>query len=234
MPTKRLMDVLCATACLVVLCPLLAVVALAIWLDDRGPVIYRGQRVGRNGRPFFILKFRTMAAGAGQTRTSEITLRDDPRVTRVGRLLRVTKLDELPQLVNVVRGEMSLVGPRPEVPHYVAFYSAEQRAVLAVRPGITGPSQLRFRHEEALLDGHDPDWYYRSVLMPAKLALDLDYARHRSLGGDLKLVALTALAMLRPRQRAPIPTANEMAATTVTTTALRTDRSEVVARKRCR
>jgi lipopolysaccharide/colanic/teichoic acid biosynthesis glycosyltransferase len=131
----------------------------------------------------------------------EITVRNDPRVTPVGRVLRATKLDELPQLVNVLRGEMSLVGPRPESPRYVAHYTSHQRAVLAVRPGITGPAQIVYCHEERLLGGRDPELQYLTVVMPAKLALDLDYVRHHSLRRDVGIVVRTLFALIR----SPLP-----------------------------
>ncbi|HLW03733.1 MAG TPA: SDR family NAD(P)-dependent oxidoreductase [Ktedonobacterales bacterium] len=193
---KRCMDVGLAVGMLLAVMPLLLLIACAIVIDDRGPIIYRGQRVGRGGVPFSIMKFRTMRTR--QTMASQITLRHDPRVTRVGRLLRATKLDELPQLLNVLCGEMSLIGPRPEAPCYVSDYTPEQRAVLAVRPGITGAAQVFFRHEEHMLSGANPERYYRSVVMPAKLAIDLEYVRRRSLWLDLKILALTLVALVRP------------------------------------
>ncbi len=192
---KRFMDVSIAAALLLAAAPLFLLIMCAIWLDDPGPVIYRGQRVGRGGALFFIRKFRTMRVRQGMQ--SQITLRGDPRVTRVGRFLRATKLDELPQLLNVLRGEMSLVGPRPEAPCYVSDYTPEQRQVLTVRPGITGATQVLFRHEEQILTGADPERYYRSVVMPAKLTIDLEYVRHWSLWLDLKIMAHTLLALVR-------------------------------------
>ena len=193
---KRTVDVLAALLGLLVLAPVFALIACALLVGDRGPIIYRGTRTGRNGAPFQILKFRTMTASAPGG--GAITVSADPRVTPIGRVLRATKLDELPQLINILRGEMSLVGPRPEAPQYTVHYSPEQRQVLAVRPGLTGLSQVCFRHEEHLLAGPDPDTYYRTVLMPAKLALDLSYVRRQSLWFDLSLVALTLAALVRP------------------------------------
>jgi lipopolysaccharide/colanic/teichoic acid biosynthesis glycosyltransferase len=200
---KRVFDVVVAALLLVTLAPLLALLAGLVRLSGPGPVLYRGTRVGRDGRPFAMLKFRTMVDGAA--RGAAITIHGDTRVTRLGRVLRVTKLDELPQLINVLRGEMSLVGPRPEAPEYVAHYTPEQLGVLAVRPGITGLAQVRFRHEERLLYG--PDWeavYLRSVL-PAKLALDREYLRSRSFWRDLWIIALTlqALVVREPPPRMP-------------------------------
>src|SRR6185312_14421422 len=148
---KRFFDVIVAALLVLVLCPVLAIIACLIWSNEPGPVIHRGLRMGRNGRPFAVFKFRSMTLAPMPKQ--EITVSNDPRVTRVGRFLRATKLDELPQLFNVLRGEMSLVGPRPESPHYVAHYTAEQQQVLSVRPGITGAAQIYFPHEEELLDG---------------------------------------------------------------------------------
>lgn len=190
---KRMTDIVFAAIGLIVLAPLFIVIAAALWLDDHGPILHQGLRIGRGEHPFQMLKFRTMHVGGELG--SAITVAADTRVTRVGRVLRATKLDEIPQLINVLRGEMSLVGPRPESPVYVALYTPAQRGVLAVPPGITGPTQILFRHEEQLLTGPDPDAYYRAVVMPAKLAIDLEYARQASFWGDLKWIALTAIAL---------------------------------------
>lgn len=197
---KRALDVATAAVMLVVLAPVLVLTASVVRLSGPGPIFHRGWRVGRNGQPFRILKFRTMSPSAPAG--GEITVDHDPRVTRVGRVLRATKVDELPQLINVLRGEMCLVGPRPESPRFVAHYAPEQRAVLSVRPGITGPSQIRFRAEERLLRGPDPEHYYLTTVMPAKLAMDLEYVRSHSLLGDLKILALTLFACVWPRQSA--------------------------------
>ncbi len=192
---KRLFDVVVAAGILVVTVPLLLCIMLAIWIDDPGPVMYRGLRVGRDGVPFYILKFRTMKRNPSLR--SNITLGNDPRVTRVGRFLRAAKLDELPQVMNVLRGEMSLVGPRPEAPYYVKTYLSEHREVLRVRPGITGAAQIHFRHEEQMLSGDDPEGYYRCVILPTKLALDQDYVRRQSWWLDLTIIARTLLALVR-------------------------------------
>jgi lipopolysaccharide/colanic/teichoic acid biosynthesis glycosyltransferase len=200
---KRLADIVLSTVGLILLSPLLAVLALAIKLEDGGPVIYRGARVGRYGKQFAMYKFRSMRVV--QTVKSEVTVQGDPRVTRVGRFLRATKLDETLQLLNVFRGEMGFVGPRPEAPHYVAYYTPEQRAVLNVRPGITGPAQVYFRHEEHLLAVPDPEEYYIQVIMPAKLRIDLDYARHASLGRDAIVVLRTLVALVRPPAPPALP-----------------------------
>ncbi|HUW94340.1 MAG TPA: sugar transferase, partial [Anaerolineae bacterium] len=147
------------------------------------------------GRPFLMYKFRTMVVGA-EKRGPAVTYRDDPRITGAGRFLRRAKLDELPQLLNVLRGEMSLVGPRPEDPSYVAFYTPEQRLALSVKPGITGPTQLEYRDEASMLQGEGVDEEYVTRLMPEKLKLDLEYVRDRSLLLDLKILWRTATTML--------------------------------------
>jgi lipopolysaccharide/colanic/teichoic acid biosynthesis glycosyltransferase len=200
---KRTFDVVVAALLLVALLPLLALLALGVWASGPGPILYRGARVGRAAQPFHILKFRTMRPAVAAQRA--ITVNDDPRVTPFGRVLRATKLDELPQLINVLRGDMSLVGPRPEAPSYVSTYTPEQRAVLTVRPGITGLSQVFFRHEERMLVGPDPERYYLAVLLPAKLKIDLDYVRRRSFWLDLKILALTLVALVRPVPTPALP-----------------------------
>ncbi|MDM4767554.1 sugar transferase [Pelomonas sp. SE-A7] len=193
---KRLFDVCCSALGLALLSPLLLLVALWIKLDSPGPVFFRQQRVGRRGRPFVIHKFRTMRVdNAGL----QITVGRDPRITRSGDFLRATKLDELPQLWDVLRGVMSLVGPRPEVPKYVALYPAELRElVLSVRPGITDPASLLYRDEsEQLALASDPEREYIEVVMPRKLALAADYVRQASLWGDLRLIFATLGALRR-------------------------------------
>lgn len=200
--TKRLFDIVVSAVLLALSSPVLLLVAIAIRLDSRGPVIFRQARSGKGGVPFDIFKFRTMVANADRL-GPVITTAGDPRVTRVGGWLRRTKLDELPQLVNVLRGEMSFVGPRPEVPRYVALYTPAQRAVLTVRPGITGISQLELRDEEARLEGVDDiENAYIHRLLPAKLNLDLEYVRNRSLGTDLSILVRTAFRLSDvPRER---------------------------------
>jgi lipopolysaccharide/colanic/teichoic acid biosynthesis glycosyltransferase len=190
---KRLFDVICSGVGLLLLSPLLLVAAVWVKLDSPGPVLFRQTRVGRFGVPFTIHKFRTMRTSAG----AQITVGEDPRITRAGRLLRATKLDELPQLWDVLRGAMSLVGPRPEVPRYVALYPADLReVVLSVRPGITDPASLRFRHESDLLaKAADPEREYVEVVMPTKLRLAADYVRSASLAGDLRLILATLGAL---------------------------------------
>src|SRR4030095_12618259 len=170
---KRAVDLVIATLGLVLLLPLLLLVAALIKIDSHGPVFFRQARVGLNGRSFRIFKFRSMVSGAHKM-GSRLTTKRDPRVTRIGQILRWFKIDELPQLINVLIGDMSLIGPRPEDPHFVAFYTAEQRAVLSVRPGIVGPSQILGRDE---LDSYpeglkDTEGYYIEHILPDKLSRD--------------------------------------------------------------
>jgi lipopolysaccharide/colanic/teichoic acid biosynthesis glycosyltransferase len=193
---KRAFDLLVTAAALLLLAPLLAAIALWIKLDSPGPVLFRQRRVGRHGRPFAIHKFRTMVADAPQ-RGPPLTVGNDPRITRAGAFLRRSKLDELPQLVDVLAGHMSLVGPRPEVPSYVARYPAELRAkVLAVRPGITDPASLEFADESALLArAADPEREYIEVLLPKKLRAAAAYAEHANLATDLRVIGGTLRAL---------------------------------------
>jgi lipopolysaccharide/colanic/teichoic acid biosynthesis glycosyltransferase len=192
---KRMLDVAVSALGLVLLSPLMLILSIWIKLDSKGPVFYRGDRVGKDGRPFLMYKFRTMVAEAKRIGPA-ITYRDDPRVTKVGRFLRWTKLDELPQLINVLKGEMSLVGPRPEDPSYVAHYNAEQREVLRVKPGITGSTQLKYRDEASMLEGDNADQDYLTQIMPAKLKMDLDYVQNHSLALDVRILWQTAMTLL--------------------------------------
>jgi lipopolysaccharide/colanic/teichoic acid biosynthesis glycosyltransferase len=192
---KRALDLLISLLGLVLLSPLLLLLAMWVKLDSRGPVLYRGTRVGKGGRTFEMYKFRTMVLEADRLGPA-VSFKDDPRITRAGRFLRGTKLDELPQLLNVLKGEMSLVGPRPEDPSYVALYSPEQRRVLSVKPGITGPTQLEYRDEASMLDGESIDDDYVSRIMPQKLKLDLEYVSKCSLSGDLRILCQTVSTIL--------------------------------------
>jgi len=198
---KRAFDLTFAAVALVVLAPLLLAIAATIRLDDGGPVFYRGTRIGRGEAPFRIFKFRTMVVNAdriGGPSTSD----DDPRITRPGARLRRWKLDELPQLLNVIRGEMSLVGPRPEVAQEVALYDTEERALLSVRPGITDWASIRFRNEGALLRGAaDPHETYRRVIRPEKMRLALKYVRTASFGADLRILMATVRAVVGRSER---------------------------------
>jgi lipopolysaccharide/colanic/teichoic acid biosynthesis glycosyltransferase len=186
---KRAFDLISSTVALVLLAVPLLLVALAVRLGSPGPALFRQVRIGRDGRPFRIWKLRTMVCDADGPR---VTAAGDARVTPLGRLLRRFKLDELPQLVNVWLGDMSVVGPRPEVPRYVAGYTVEQREVLRVRPGITDPASLQFRDEEAVLARFaDRERAYLEVLLPFKLDLAREYLREQSFGRDLQLIFRT-------------------------------------------
>lgn len=192
---KRVFDVIVSSVGLVVASPVMALISVAVKRDSPGPVIFRQQRVGLGGRSFDIWKFRTMRQGAVG---ASLTVGDDPRITRSGRFLRSTKLDELPQLVNVLRGEMSLIGPRPEVPHYVGMWPADARErILSVRPGITDPASIQFRREsEELALAEDPEAHYVDVVLPRKVELYCHYVDNRSLLGDLRILARTAASVV--------------------------------------
>jgi lipopolysaccharide/colanic/teichoic acid biosynthesis glycosyltransferase len=192
---KRLFDIVGAVLALVVLSPLLLLVAVRVKLDSPGPVFFRQERVGRFGMPFRIHKFRTMVHDAPGM---QITVGDDPRITRAGAWLRRTRIDELPQFIDVLLGTMSLVGPRPEVPRYVAHYPlALRERVLAVRPGITDPASLGALNESALLArAADPEREYIDRILPAKLQASADYAETASLGSDLAVLWQTARRLL--------------------------------------
>ena len=193
---KRTFDLAAAVVGLVVTSPLVLASAVAVKLDSHGPAFFNGPRVGRNGHVFYMHKLRTMRTGADVAGPA-VTGGNDPRVTRVGRFLRRTKVDELPQLWNVLVGEMSLVGPRPEHPSYVERYTPEQRRLLSVRPGITGPAALAFIDEEAELGGAEPENVYLAVVLPRKLDLELGYIEHATFGSDLLILLQTAALVLR-------------------------------------
>jgi len=194
---KRAFDFCLACFGLLIIWPVLLVVALLIVLDDRGPVFFRQLRVGRFGKPFRMWKFRTMVVDAEKI-GAQITVGRDPRITRIGEKLRKTKVDELPQLFNVVTGEMSFVGPRPEVPRYVELYTEEQRTVLDLMPGITDPASLRYRDEnDVLAQAADPERLYREDIMPEKIRLNLDYAADAGLGRDIGVILQTIRRMFR-------------------------------------
>lgn len=188
---KRLFDIFFSLIGLVLLSPLFMLIAILIKMDSSGPVLFRQERIGRNFRPFSIYKFRTMIA-EGDKRGLKITVSGDHRITRIGKLLRRTKLDEFPQLINVLRGEMSLVGPRPELEMYVDLLREDYVEILKIRPGITDISSITFRHEEEVLKNQpDPEGYYRKVLLPEKIRLAREYARTPSLMYDVKLIFRT-------------------------------------------
>ncbi|MDO5691864.1 MAG: sugar transferase [Pseudomonadota bacterium] len=191
------MDLALTLAALPLVLPVLAAVALWVRLDSPGPALFRQERVGRGGVPFRIHKFRTMHVHDGSGPL--ITARGDTRITRAGRWLRATKLDELPQLIDVLKGDMSLVGPRPEVPRYMALYAEDvRRQILSVRPGITDRAAIEFRDEAALLaEATDPEQVYVQRIMPVKQRYYLDYVAHRTLAGDLRILFDTLRALLR-------------------------------------
>jgi lipopolysaccharide/colanic/teichoic acid biosynthesis glycosyltransferase len=193
---KRSFDVMVATIALVIVAPLLALAAVMVKLSSRGPVYYRGTRVGLNGKLFPMLKFRTMVVDA-ESLGGSATAADDPRITRFGKFLRRYKLDELPQFFNVLLGDMSLVGPRPEVQKYVDLYSPEEKAILTVRPGITDWASIWNSNEAAVLEGsRDPERTYEELIRPTKLALQLLYVRDHSFFVDLKILFHTAVKLI--------------------------------------
>jgi lipopolysaccharide/colanic/teichoic acid biosynthesis glycosyltransferase len=196
MLAKRLFDLAVSAAGLIVLSPVLLVLAALIKLDDGGPVFYRGVRIGRHGRPFRVVKFRTMRVDA-EAVGGPSTAADDARITRLGRWLRQAKLDEIPELVNVFLGDMSLVGPRPEVDKYVRLMNEEERAVLSVRPGLTDWATLWNSDEGAVLAGSaDPEKTYLDLIRPEKIRLQLEYVRSRSFWTDLVILAQTVVAIV--------------------------------------
>lgn len=195
---RRALDLAVSIPAVVLLLPVFALLALWIKLDSTGPVFFLQERIGRRGRPFRIFKFRTMVVGAEQ-RGAQITIGRDPRITRSGHFLRKYRFDELPQLFNVMKGEMSIVGPRPEVPRYVSLYTDEQRQILAFRPGITSPASIAFSNESEILaqqaDSTDPETYYRTVLLPAKIHEDLSYSRRATVWSDCAIIAKTIVRL---------------------------------------
>jgi lipopolysaccharide/colanic/teichoic acid biosynthesis glycosyltransferase len=196
---KRIFDLLLCIPLLLLSLPVLLAAGVAVRLSSDGPILFRQRRMGRFGKPFEILKFRTMQQGGSSN--GDITVGRDPRVTAVGAALRKWKIDELPQLINVLRGEMSLVGPRPDLPHYVAFYPEElRRIVLSVRPGITDRASIKYRNENELLAAQaDPERYYREEIMPDKLKIAAEYARHPALSEDIRIILATLGAIVGNR-----------------------------------
>ena len=198
---KRTFDAVAAAAGLIVLSPVIAGIAIAIKRGSKGPLLYKGTRVGMNGEPFQMLKFRTMVVDADKIGGSS-TPEDDPRITPIGKTLRKYKLDELPQLINVLKGEMSFVGPRPQVQWAVDLYTPEEREILTVRPGITDEASLKFSNEAEILKGSkDPDKDYIEKIHPEKMRLSREYVRNRSFSGDLSIIARTAGAIFKPSRQ---------------------------------
>src|SRR5260221_775002 len=195
---KRAFDIVLSALGLVLVSPLMLLIAIANYLMSPGPIFYRAPRLGLHGRTFYIYKFRTMIVNADKI-GPKLTVAGDSRITPIGRILRRTKLDELPQLINVLRGDMSLVGPRPEDPRYVALYTPRQRAVLDVHPGITSPATVHYKDEQSLLVGADWETQYINEILPAKLAIDLEYAKRPSLQQDIALITDTVKALYTSR-----------------------------------
>jgi lipopolysaccharide/colanic/teichoic acid biosynthesis glycosyltransferase len=198
---NRVFDVICASAGLVLLSPLFALIALAVKMNGGGPVFYRQPRVGKDGEEFYVVKFRSMNIDAD--RHGLLTVTNDKRVTRVGRFLREFKLDELPQLINVVKSEMRLVGPRPEVRRYVEMFPREYNILLQDLPGITDPASLAYRHEEEMLKGEYSEEYYVSNILPHKLRRSLEYSRSRNLSSDLRVILQTLGNAKPPKELGP-------------------------------
>jgi len=194
---RRLVDVLVSVILIVVLSPVLLVAAIGIRVDSKGPALFRQVRVGKEGTLFTIYKFRTMRVEMGGQPVRLGGRRDD-RVTWIGAFLRDSKIDELPQLLNVLKGDMTLIGPRAETPNFVVYYNQRQRGVLAVKPGLTGPGQIRYTTTQAaqLEAADDPNRYYIEKILPEKIELDLEYLRTRSLVRDIGVLARTLLLIL--------------------------------------
>lgn len=193
---KRLFDIILSSLGLLILSPIFAIVAIWIKLDSKGPIFYRQVRVGRYNQDFRIFKFRSMRVGSDKGSLVTIGGRD-PRITTSGYFIRKFKIDELPQLINVLIGDMSLVGPRPEVRHYVNYWTPEQMHVLDVRPGITDPASIKFRNENELLEkAENPEKYYIEVIMQEKIRLYLEYVNQHNLFYDLKIIFQTFWAII--------------------------------------
>lgn len=194
--TKRIFDFISSLLVLLLFSPLFFLIAIWIAFDSRGGVFYKQIRVGKDGKEFTLLKFRSMTTGADKH--GLITVGNDSRVTRSGKFIRKTKLDEIPQLINILKGEMSVVGPRPEVPKYVALYSEEQKKVLSVRPGLTDYASLKYFDEQKLLGESDnPEKIYIETVMPSKLQLNMKYIGERSFWVDLKLIFQTLFRIFK-------------------------------------
>jgi lipopolysaccharide/colanic/teichoic acid biosynthesis glycosyltransferase len=188
---KRLFDILFALFGLLILLPVFVFVISWIKLDSKGPTFFKQQRIGKGQQPFTILKFRTMVVDA-ELMGKQITVGHDPRITRSGQLLRKYKIDELPQLINVLLGQMSFVGPRPEVPYYVGYYNEQQKAVLSIRPGITDWASIKYRDENSLLSSAEqPEKLYIEKIMPDKLDINLQYLQNASLRKDMQIIMQT-------------------------------------------
>lgn len=194
---KRVFDIIASFCGLIILSPMLLMVGLAIKIDSKGPVFFKQKRVGKNNKIFEIYKFRTMVTDAEKL-GKQITVGNDSRITRVGKFIRKCKLDEFPQLINVLKGEMSLVGPRPEVPRYVELYDEYQSQILLVQPGITDYASIEYRNENEILgNSKNPEKTYIEEIMPTKIELNMRYIRNISLFEDVKLIINTILAIVK-------------------------------------
>lgn len=193
---KRAFDIIASFCGLIILSPMLIIVSLAIKIDSKGPVFFKQKRVGKNNKIFEIYKFRTMVTDAEKL-GKQITVGNDSRITRVGKFIRKCKLDELPQLINVLKGEMSLVGPRPEVPRYVELYNAYQNQILLVQPGITDYASIEFRNENEILGkSKNPEKTYIEEIMPTKIDLNVRYIKNIGLQEDIKLIFITIFKVI--------------------------------------
>ncbi len=191
---KRIFDVLMSSVGLLLLSPLFLIISIAVILESKGGIFYKQERIGKNGKPFKLLKFRSMYVGADKKGLLTVSGRD-PRITRVGYFIRKTKIDELPQLINVLKGDMSLVGPRPEVAKYVNLYNDEQKQILSVRPGITDPASITFRNENDLLaQAENPEKFYIESVMPEKIRISLDYFKKSFFFTDIGIIFKTILS----------------------------------------
>ena len=194
---KRIFDFTVSLIGIVIISPILLVISILIKLDSKGPILFKQIRVGKNGKPFKIFKFRTMVVDA-EKKGMQITVGRDSRITKSGHVLRKTKLDELPQLFNVLTGEMSFVGPRPEVPRYVEMYDENQKSILKVRPGITDLASIEYRNENDLLaKSLDPEATYINEIMPKKIELNIEYLKNMSVLYDIKLIIRTVLVVIK-------------------------------------
>jgi lipopolysaccharide/colanic/teichoic acid biosynthesis glycosyltransferase len=193
---KRTFDIVVSSLALLLCLPLFVAVAVLIELDSKGPVLFAQQRMGKNFRPFWIYKFRSMVSAASES-GAQISVANDPRITRVGRILRKSKIDELPQLINVLKGDMSLVGPRPEVAKYVTLFRSDYEEILQVQPGITDLASLKYRDEGALLaEFRDPERGYTDQVLPDKIELAKEYVRNASFFFDLAILVKTPFRLL--------------------------------------
>lgn len=193
---KRFFDVIFAFLVLVITLPLFGLIAILIKLNSKGPVFYRGKRIGRFGKIFKIFKFRTMIFNAEKMGGPSTAL-NDPRLTKIGKFLRTYKLDELPQLINILKGEMSFVGPRPQVKEYVQLYNEEEKIILTVRPGMTDYATIRYIYLDKVLGNRDVDELYRKKIEPEKNKLRIKYVKHHSLLADVKIIFQTILAIIK-------------------------------------